>query len=320
MLKDVNFGGSIGGNLRRSYALAVAASAIASGIATASSAATPAGTIISNIAEVRGNTGASALVQLSNRVDIRVDEIVDFSVTPAPACAPLGANRIAAGFVITNLGNGPERFVPGMPIARPASAFRLQGVYADSNDNGCYDSGIDTLIPPGTPTASVVPGGRIRVFVVGDGTGDPVDISLPVTAETGPGRTGTTVAGGGQGGGDAVIGNSGGSVTGDWTPTALQAILVKSQSVRATDGSAAPRRGAIITYHIEGRFAGVGTAMGAVIGDSIPAGTTYVSGSLTLDDAPYSDAAGFSGQAVAVPLGNVSAPAVRSIAFQVRIN
>lgn len=288
---------------------------------------TPAGTTISNVAHIEYRLSAGAVSRSSNRVDIRVGEVIDFSVAPAPACGRVSANGVVAiGLRITNLGNGPEAFIPGMPVVSGGSNFVPGGVVADSNGNGCYDPGVDQPIPPGGKTPSLAPGQSFIVFVIGTGGNGLGQVVLPVTSETGVGARGTAVPGGGQGGGDAVIGDSGGVVENPAPiPGGLIASLVKSQSVRAPDGSAEPRRGAVITYRIEGSFAGTGVAGDVAIADAIPAGTTYVPASLTLDGAALSDAAdGDGGQydaaGVAVRLGDVAAPALRAITFQVRIN
>ncbi|MET0374782.1 MAG: hypothetical protein ABW128_11060 [Rhizorhabdus sp.] len=280
------------------------------------------------MARIDYRLGGGTVSRASNRVDMRVGEIIDFSVTPAPLCGrgAVAGGIVAIGFRITNLGNGPEAFIPGTPIATGGSNFVPTGVIADSNANGCYDPGIDMPIPAGGKTKPIMPGEFTTVFVLGTGGNGIGEVVLPVTSETGHGTRGTAIPGGGQGGGDAVIGDSGGILREPApVPTPLVASLVKSQSVRAPDGSAEPRRGAVITYRIEGSFAGVGTASDVAIADGIPAGTSYVAGSLDLDGAPLSDAADddkgqFSGGGITVRLGDVAAPAVRAISFQVRIN
>lgn len=289
---------------------------------------TPAGTVISNIAQIDYRLDAAAVSRSSNQVDIRVGEIIDFTVTPAPACTAGGSgDLIVAGFDVTNRGNGQEAFIPGQPVVTGIRSFVLSGVYADSNGSGCYEAGVDQPIPPGGKTVPLRPNVSGRIFVVGNGdAGNGGTIVLPVTAETGGGTTGTSFLGRGDGGGDAVIGTSGGTVVGvpGVLPAPMTATLVKSQRVRNADGSSDARYGAVVTYSIEGRFAGIGIARGAALADQIPAGTAYVPGSLTLDGRPVSDVAGddaggFDGRRIAVSLGDVAAPAVRTISFQVRI-
>lgn len=101
------------------------------------------------------------------------------------------------------------------------------------------------------------------------------------------------------------------------------ATLNKTQVVRARDGSATPTSGAVVTYALAATFAAAG-ARGAAIEDPVPAGTTYLAGSLTLDGAPLSDAAGddageCDGRLVRVALGDVAAAVTRTVTFQVRL-
>lgn len=283
--------------------------------------------MISNIAHIQYLLGGSTRTGQSNRVDVRVDELIRFSVTPVPACgAPQGMTVIA--FRITNTGNGFEDFIPGQPEVVEGTGFTVSGIFADTNRNGCYDPGIDQLIPPGGRTPRIGPGEAATVFVVGSGGSGPIRIRLLFVPGTGSGGAGL-----GDGGGWAVMprnggGNGDGGVIGDSSTLAaapMSAALVKSQTVRAQDGSATPRSGATVTYTIEGRFTGIGMAADAVIADAIPAGTIYVPGSLKLDGAAVSDtgdgdAGVFDGQRVSIRLGNVVAPAVRTVSFQVRID
>lgn len=101
-----------------------------------------------------------------------------------------------------------------------------------------------------------------------------------------------------------------------------EAALVKTQSVRAPDGSARAVSGAVVTYTLAARLpAG---AEGARIDDPVPAGASYVPGSLRLDGTPLTDAADddagrFDGAAVAVALDPGAAARARTVTFQVRL-
>ena len=70
---------------------------------------------------------------------------------------------------------------------------------------------------------------------------------------------------------------------------------------------------------------GSGSLTGAAITDPIPAGTTYVPGSLTLNavslsDVADADAGSVAAGTVTVNLGTVTAPATNTVTFQVTIN
>ncbi len=303
------------------------AAMLCAGVATA---ATLAGTTITNVAHISYDLGGTQTATDSNPVALRVGEIIALTVEPAPACAlpPAADGKTAVGFLLTNQGNGVESFIPGEPTVSDDSGFVPEAVFADTNHNNCYDPGIDTLIPPGGPTPELQPGESIVLFVVGTRNGPLGRVTLRVVSSTGSGAVGTVFAGAGDGGTDAIIGTGGGSAGGvPGTPssaTGLAASLLKSQVVLAPDGSDKPMHNAVITYRLEGRFSGAGTATNVQISDAIPAGTTYVPGSITLDGTPVSDTAGddaggFDGAAVAVALGDVPSPAIHAVSFQVKI-
>ena len=304
-----------------------AVAAVLAPVAQAHAAATPAGTIISNIADIGFRMDGTTRALRSNKVDIVVGEIIKYSVTPVPACGTGVASdgKEAIGFRITNLGNGVEEFVPGSVRVTGGGTFVPTAIVEDTNGNGCYDPGIDQIIPPGGATPPLAPGQSTIIFVIGTGGNGTGRIVIRVSPRTGGGGTTTTtsIPGGGDGGGDAVIPPS--DTDGDGSaPTPLSsplvATLVKTQSIPG-----AAQRGAVITYKLEGNFAGTGVATEAAIADSIPAGTTYVPGSLALDgqkisDAADGDAGQFDGAGVRIKLGNVVAPAVHTVSFQVEIN
>ncbi|TZG29478.1 DUF11 domain-containing protein [Sphingomonas montanisoli] len=289
-------------------------------------AATEAGTAIRNVAQVQYGIDGQTSTIASNPVSTRVDELIDFTVDPLPACSNPTGDVTAVGFEILNTGNGDESFIIGEPVA--TGNFQVTGLAADANDNGCYEPGIDPRIPAGTETPLLRPFARYRVFVLGTGTLDGSTVELPVSSRFGRRRVGEVITGAGESGSDVVIGGTGGHVNGRPIRTTsvqeVQAELVKTQAIKARDGSETPMRGAIITYTLEGRFTGGGTASDVVIADPIPAGTAYVAGSLKLDGAALSDAGdgdagNFNGSGISVALGNVPAPATRTVSFQVRI-
>jgi uncharacterized repeat protein (TIGR01451 family) len=299
-------------------------------LAVPGAAMTPAGTMIRNIAQIAYDLDGKAAALDSNTVDLRVDELIELAVEPAPACAgQTGTDgKTVIGFRLTNRGNGKEAFIPEAPTVEDGD-FVTEALIADSNHDGCYDPAIDTAIPAGGKTPELAPGESIILFVVGSYRQTMGTIRLRVRSATGTGATGSAMDGAGDGGSDAVMGIAGGAAQGEPgtrqdRQAPLAASLVKSQSVRAPDGSDRALRGAIITYRIAGSFTGNGVATDAAIADPIPPGTTYVPGSLSLDDNMLSDGADsdagtFDGRAIAVKLGDVAAPAVRTVSFQVQI-
>jgi uncharacterized repeat protein (TIGR01451 family) len=102
--------------------------------------------------------------------------------------------------------------------------------------------------------------------------------------------------------------------------------LVKSVSLRDPFGGTGAVPGAVATFTIAASVSGSGSVTALIVTDAVPAGTTYVPGTLKLDSAALSDAAdGDAGTAsnaagVRVALGTVPAGTNRAITFDVVIN
>ena len=125
-------------------------------------------------------------------------------------------------YTLTNIGNGSEKF--GL-LARanaggddfdPSSAE----IILDTNGNGAYDAGVDTLYVAGTNEPQLAPDASQTVFVrsvipAGVTDGQRARVDLVATAMTGSGAPGTVFTGQGQGGGNAIVGATGGTAEDD---------------------------------------------------------------------------------------------------------
>ncbi|MES3153436.1 hypothetical protein [Sphingomonas faeni] len=289
-------------------------------------AQTRAGTPIVNTAGLRYDVDGESRSTASNTVTIIVAERLDVAlvrdgrgaivVTPQPTAIP---------FTLTNLDNGDEAFALAATLS--PGPFVVQALVIDADGDGLYDPAKD-LAPVDGRTPSLAPGQSIKLLaiVVASSPGATADAVLTLTARsiTGSGATGDAYPGLGDGGGDAVVGPTGAlaSVTVPLTTALAGPALIKSQSVRAADGSQNAVRDAVITYTLEARF--TDAVGGARIVDPIPQGTSFVAGSLTLDGAPLTDAddgdAGrFDGAAIAVALGQVAATSIHTVQFKAKI-
>lgn len=306
--------------------------------APANAAGTPAGTNIENVAtatyELPG--GAAASID-SNIVSLKVDELLDVTVTwsdSADVVAAPGATGQVLRFTVTNGGNGAERFTLA-PIANnggddfdPSSV----ALVLDANGNNAYDAGVDTPYVAGSNDPELAPDESLSVFVVSiipaaalDGQRGRVDLTAAAT--TGTGAPGTSFAGLGQGGGNAVVGATGADAEDDgWYKVAKASIaFVKSAAVADPYGGTTQGPGATITYTLTASASGTGSLANVRIADAIPAGTTYAPGSLTLEgatltDADDGDAGRFSGSGIAVALGSLASGASRTVTFKVKID
>lgn len=289
-------------------------------------AETRAGTLVTNVATLKVKDGDGEYSLTSNPATFLVAERLDVAlarVDDAPIAVPQGG--VAVPLLLTHLGNGQEAFDIAATPSDASARVRLIAI--DRDGDGRFDPASDSVLTDGR-TPELHPGATLRLVVVLDPAATDVTVaalSVVARAATGSGPMGAFFAQRGDGGANAVTGPTGAraevvvpiGMAGAAVPT-----LVKSQTVRAPDGSARPITGALITYRLEARFTGPTAA--ARIDDPIPPGTAYVPGSLTLDavrlsDAADADAGSADTRGIAVALGDVEAAAIRTVQFQVTI-
>jgi hypothetical protein len=297
---------------------------------------TLAGTDITNIASASYETGGSTVVIDSNPVVIKVDELLDVTAVsgdPGDVITTNGATNVVSTFRITNTGNGPENFRLTPNVVNGGDDFdpTLVQVVLDTNGNGVYDPGVDTVYVAGTNDPLLAPDQNITVFVLTNvpatqTNGDRAQVSLTTAATTGTGAPGTTFAGAGEGGGNAVVGSTGADAdaSGFLLINAASVALVKSATVLDPFGGTTSVPGSIITYTLVATVSGTGSLNNLAINDPIPASSQYVVSSITLAGAPLTDAAdadqgNFNGSRVSVALGNVPAGQTRTVTFKVRV-
>jgi uncharacterized repeat protein (TIGR01451 family) len=305
---------------------------------TAEAAGTPAGTNINNVATATfdlpgGGTGSVT----SNTVSLTVDELLDVSVAsidPGDVPSTPGATAARLAFRVTNAGNGNEKFTLSAIDTAGGDDFNpsVTSLVLDSNANNAYDAGVDTVYVPGSNDPDLAPDGAVTVFVIssipaGAGDGQRGRIDLNAVAVTGSGSPGTSFAGQGQGGGNAVVGATGADGTDDgyFVVSAATLSLVKSATVLDPFNGATKVPGSIVTYTLVATAGGSGSLANVQIGDTIPSGTTYRTNTIKLDGNPLTDAADadagrFGSNAVTVGLGTVAAGGSHTVTFQVSIN
>jgi uncharacterized repeat protein (TIGR01451 family) len=299
-------------------------------------AGTLAGTDINNIATASYDVGGSTVDIQSNTVTIKVDELIDTTVTstdPGDVTTSNGATNVVSTFQVTNTGNGPEAFTLTPVVANGGDDFdpTLSQVVIDTNGNGVYDPGVDTIYVAGVNNPTLTPDQSITIFVLTNVpatqvNGDRAAVRLTTASVTGTGTPGTTINGAGEGGSNAVIGTSGGDgdATGFLLVQAAAVTLAKSAIVVDPFGGSTSVPGSIITYTLAANITGNGNLANVAIADPIPAGTQYIAGSMTLQTATLTDAAdadqgNFNGSRISVALGSVPAGQTRTVTFKVRV-
>ena len=319
------------------FRLALAPLAIAAALITtpAHAGGVKAGTLIENTASATYDGGAGPVTIPSNTITVKVDELLDVTVTSrdsGPVSAAPGSAVLT--FELTNTGNGPEAYTL---TANPAVAGNdfdttVNGIAVDTNSNGVYDPGVDQMLTGPATTAAIAADASLTVFVLvtipgGVADGDQSDVSLLAEAVTGTGAPGTAFAGQGAGGGNAIVGSTGANATatGSLSVGITDVDLIKSATVRDPFGGTGIVPGATITYAIRAEVRGSGSVSDLVVTDAAPADTTYVAGSLKLDGSTLTDAAdadaGRSGTSgISVDLGTVSGGSSHTVTFQVAID
>ena len=302
----------------------------------AQAAGTIAGTDIQNIASATYDTPSGSVTIQSNTIIIKVDELLNVTV----ASTDPGNINTAPGLVgnvqayrVTNTGNGNEAFALTANTNNGGDDFdpTFQKIVIDTNDNGVFDPGIDVDYIPGTNEPVIGPDLSKVFFIITNTPAGVVDLSranvgLTAVAVTGSGTPGTTFAGAGQGGGNAVVGVTGATsaASGFLLVQATSVALVKSATILDPFGGSRPVPGAVITYTIAANVTGSGTLANFVITDPIPVGVTYEASSITfqnaaLTDAADADAGNYNGTVVSVAAGSIPAGETRTLTFKVRI-
>jgi uncharacterized repeat protein (TIGR01451 family) len=306
-----------------------------------------AGTDIQNIAEVTYSVGSVSTTTASNQVTLRVAEILDVEVTAQAPTTGVPANsgdaQQAVRFLVTNTGNATETFRLVMTSTIAGDQFdptpASPSIYFDT-DNSNSLTAADTPYVAGSNDPVLSADGAVTVLVVNDIPAGLVDGNLGRTrltaqARTGMGAPGTVYAAQGNGINgavvDAVVGASGADDEDqiDYLITGVSVTAVKTQAVIDQFGGSSPVPGARINYSIVINMTGSGTATAAVFSDEIPANTTYVPGTLSLNSTALSDAADadageFNSAAparVRVTLGDLtSTTGPQTVTFAVTIN
>jgi len=294
------------------------AAAAALGLLLAPSAmavGTLAGTVIENqaFADYNDANGNPRTRVYSNTVTTTVSQVAGISVTPETNTREgIAGGRVYYGVTICNTGNGPDT----ADLALSGNAWDAV-IYFDDNGDGVWDPLVETTVVDNTGVLAA--DACYRVIVVTDvppeaGNGDSDAIVL-----TGTSRFNPAVAD-----------------TGTYTTTAESALFEIAKYV--VDTPANPVPGDIITYKVTGTNSGSAPTEDIRAEDVIPAGTSYVAGSMRvgLITDGYTDATSitddddgdeigdiggyFDGTKVVYTKGSFGAGDTGSFFFQVEVN
>ncbi|MCT2558629.1 hypothetical protein N0B51_06515 [Tsuneonella sp. YG55] len=158
----------------------------------------PAGSVIQNTATASFTHNGVTQTVDSNIVSITVNETLDAALASQDGGPITSSGDVVLRFLLSNTGNGPETF---NLVAEPAVAGNdfdliVDKIAIDTNANGVYDDGIDTVIPGGAATPSLDADASIAILVVAlvpASATDGQNSQLQLTAQAATG-TGSTLA------------------------------------------------------------------------------------------------------------------------------
>jgi uncharacterized repeat protein (TIGR01451 family) len=267
-------------------------------------AQTAAGTLITNTATANYQVSGVAATPIVAAIAFNVDEIIDVQIVSTDASGLIDVDTPATDevltFEISNTGNGTEDFTLVFDDALAGDQFDPTGTTLFVESNGTLGlqatGGSPDTVYVGS-VGNIAAGGTLTVYVQADIPGalthlDEGDVQLtvePTTAGAGGAAAGTVLAGLGDTGVDAIVGNTQDNNNNDATGTyrintvtvdMTKAVLLIDDGF---DGSPSltdlyiPT--AIVTYRITVDITG-GSITNLVITDPIPTNTTYVTGSI----------------------------------------
>ncbi len=262
-------------------------------------AQTPAGTQITSIT-VLNFIGSNGLpYQTADTIILTVGQEAGVNLVPQGSVVTDPSTTVTFAHTITNVGNGTD----GFSLTATSRAGWTTRVYLDADKSGTLTAG-DQLI---VAAVSLAMGASASILVQED---------VPAAAV--------------RGSTDSIDVRA----TSNFDPTAtdvlVDATTIRSAGIRVdltkTVSQATTTVGDVVTYTIGYTAVGTGSATAVTVSDIVPAGTTYVPGTLRVRGSAVSDAndadAGFfdgANNAVIFTLGNVAAGQSGNVTFQARV-
>ena len=263
---------------------------------------TPAGTMIRSWAVVTyTNELAQQGFATSDTESLLVGQVAGVDLEPPRVSAGLAGSAIVFAHSLANAGNGPDSFTV-TAVSKHGWPLTL---YRDRNGDGILDAGDSLLTGQVALGYAGIAHLLARVAIPGSGVLGMSD-TVTVTATS---RFNAAV----------------GDVVRDRVDIPTQAaVLGLTEQVDRTTAIA----GDLLTYRVNYDVTGGGAAFGVALRDTLPAGTTYVPGTLKWNGTALTDPAGDDAGGivpagvglVTVDLGTLSTGATGSVTFEVRID
>jgi uncharacterized repeat protein (TIGR01451 family) len=263
---------------------------------------TSAGTDITNQATVTfEDANGNPLTATSNVVTTTVSQVAGVAVDPDNTGSGNPGDTVVYAHTLTNNGNEDDTF----DLTASSASGWTTVVFLDTNGNGQYDAGPDTVI---SDSGLVLENGTFDFWVAVTIPAGTADNASDVTTVTATSQF------------DAGVSDTATDTTNVTSPA-----LTVTKSV-APLGPQPP--GATLTYTIVVSNGGGADASNVVLTDPIPTNTTYVAGSITQDGGARTDAADGDnadhddtnpGQ-VTVNIGTLASGGSTTVEFQVTID
>src|SRR5437773_2663305 len=262
---------------------------------------TPAGSHIRNWATLAYTSSGFGYVVPSDTVDLVVAQVAAVGLQAPQSSGASPGTAVVFAHTLTNLGNGLDSFsvaatsVPAWPLT----------LYRDVNSNGVLDGGDIALSGP----VAVASGSTAALLV---------QIAIPASGSAGVTDTITITA----------TSRFDGAVSGSVRDLLSVSSAPIAFGVTKQVDRAAAAAGDTLTYTLDYVASGTDSASAVQLADTIPAGASYMAGTIRFNGVPQTDAAdGDAGRlvavgngVVAVSLGTVAAGAAGSLTFQARVN
>jgi uncharacterized repeat protein (TIGR01451 family) len=264
-------------------------------------AQTPAGTRI--VSRTTGSYEAStgAVFTFSDSVVVIVGQIAGAGITPPRAVMGDAGVTSIIGHTVTNMGNGDD----SLAVTASSRHGWPTRIYLDANGNGVLDTGEVLLAKP--VLLAMQASAEILVAVVVPGI---------------PAIRGVV---------DTVDVNTASRFDPSVTASLYDVLTIRDAGITIALNKSANRPSAavgdLVTYTIAYTSSGAGSATEFEITDPIPAGASYVAGTMRLNGAPLSDPDGddpgffdVAGNRVIFRVGAISVGQSGTVTFQVRVD
>jgi len=263
---------------------------------------TQAGTQFSNWATLTFTSAGTGYAVASDTVAILVGQVAGVSLQPPRVNSGAPGTAVVFAHTLTNTGNGPDSF----PVAAASARGWPVTLYRDWNGDGLLDAG-DSLLTGPVPLGYGAAASLIAQVAVPAGASPGVSDTITVTATS---RFNPAVSSSVQ---DRLDVSASGAVT----------IGLTKQVDRPTAVAAD-----VLTYTLAYAASGSGTDSSVTLADTVPAGASYVAGSMRWNGTPLTDATGDDAGSfvaagngvVVVTVGAVAGGTGGTVTFQARVD